>query len=171
MMRAVAEGGVLAAAPMREAALAEGALLSHLLLATTQPVSPPPPLGSVPIDLCPLICAHWFPNNCFVPLPLTSAHWSLDKSLPTCSCIPLYKPVFKYASKHISIQVKMFVAGQQSSVTISTAQTIHSVSSATCGHFEIAEIFITVYVTQDVLPVCTKDKTNFHCSVHMHDDV
>jgi len=38
MMRAVAEGGVLAAAPMREAALAEGALLSHLLLATTQPV-------------------------------------------------------------------------------------------------------------------------------------
>ena len=39
MMRAVAEGGVLAAAPMREAALAEGALLSHLLLATTQPVT------------------------------------------------------------------------------------------------------------------------------------
>ena len=39
MMRAVAEGGVLAAAPMREAALAEGALLSHLLLATTQPVA------------------------------------------------------------------------------------------------------------------------------------
>ncbi|KAL0042756.1 hypothetical protein WJX79_009797 [Trebouxia sp. C0005] len=37
MMRAVAEGGVLAAAPMREAALAEGSLLSHLLLATTQP--------------------------------------------------------------------------------------------------------------------------------------
>ncbi|KAL0040215.1 hypothetical protein WJX77_000548 [Trebouxia sp. C0004] len=36
MMRAVAEGGVLAAAPMREAALMEGALLSHLLLATTQ---------------------------------------------------------------------------------------------------------------------------------------
>ena len=39
MMRAVAEGGVLAAAPMREAALAEGALLSHLLLACTQQVS------------------------------------------------------------------------------------------------------------------------------------
>ena len=39
MMRAVAEGGVLAAAPMREAALAEGALLSHLLLATTQQVN------------------------------------------------------------------------------------------------------------------------------------
>lgn len=39
MMRAVAEGGVLAAAPMREAALAEGALLSHLLLASTQQVS------------------------------------------------------------------------------------------------------------------------------------
>ena len=38
MMRAVAEGGVLAAAPMREAALAEGALLSHLLLACTQQV-------------------------------------------------------------------------------------------------------------------------------------
>lgn len=52
MMRAVAEGGVLAAAPMREAALAEGALLSHLLLACTQqvplrhstpPTSPPRP--------------------------------------------------------------------------------------------------------------------------------
>lgn len=39
MMRAVAEGGVLAAAPMREAALAEGALLSHLLLACTQQVA------------------------------------------------------------------------------------------------------------------------------------
>ena len=39
MMRAVAEGGVLAAAPMREAALAEGALLSHLLLASSQQVS------------------------------------------------------------------------------------------------------------------------------------
>ena len=39
MMRAVAEGGVLAATPMREAALAEGSLLSHLLLATTQPVN------------------------------------------------------------------------------------------------------------------------------------
>lgn len=39
MMRAVAEGGVLAAAPMREAALAEGALLSHLLLACTQQVT------------------------------------------------------------------------------------------------------------------------------------
>ena len=38
MMRAVAEGGVFAAAPMREAALAEGALLSHLLLACTQQV-------------------------------------------------------------------------------------------------------------------------------------
>ena len=38
MMRAVAEGGVLAAAPMREAALADGALLTHLLLAVTQQV-------------------------------------------------------------------------------------------------------------------------------------
>lgn len=38
LMRAVAEGGVLAAAPMREAALVEGALLSHLLLALTQQV-------------------------------------------------------------------------------------------------------------------------------------
>lgn len=39
MMRAVAEGGVLAAAPMRGAALADGALLTHLLLAVTQQVS------------------------------------------------------------------------------------------------------------------------------------
>ena len=39
LMRAVAEGGVQAAAPMREAALAEGALLSHLLLAITQQVT------------------------------------------------------------------------------------------------------------------------------------
>lgn len=40
IMRAVAEGGVLAAAPMRGAALADGALLTHLLLAVTQQVSP-----------------------------------------------------------------------------------------------------------------------------------
>lgn len=33
VMRAVAEGGASAAAPMREAALAEGALLTHLLAA------------------------------------------------------------------------------------------------------------------------------------------
>jgi DNAJ protein RME-8 N-terminal len=33
IMRAVAEGGTAAAAPMREAALAEGAMLHHLLLA------------------------------------------------------------------------------------------------------------------------------------------
>lgn len=43
MMRAVAEGGVLAAAPMREAALADGALLTHLLLAVTQQVRFPGP--------------------------------------------------------------------------------------------------------------------------------
>ena len=38
VMRAVAEGGASAAAPMREAALAEGALLTHLLAALSTQV-------------------------------------------------------------------------------------------------------------------------------------
>ena len=37
LMRAVAEGGAEAAQPMREAALAEGAILQHLLRAVSQP--------------------------------------------------------------------------------------------------------------------------------------
>ena len=63
VMRAVAQGGVLAAAPMREAALAEGALLSHLLLAVTQQVSHP--------TTCHL---HAQP----LPLHSSSQHWQGD---------------------------------------------------------------------------------------------
>jgi len=38
IMRAVAEGGAAAAGPLREAALAEGAMLHHLLVAVTAQV-------------------------------------------------------------------------------------------------------------------------------------
>ena len=40
IMRAVAQGGASAAAPMREAALKEGAMLHHLLTATSGQVNP-----------------------------------------------------------------------------------------------------------------------------------
>ncbi len=39
IMRAVAEGGASAAAPLREAALTEGAMLHHMLVAVSSPVS------------------------------------------------------------------------------------------------------------------------------------
>lgn len=45
VMRAVAEGGASAAAPMREAALAEGALLTHLLAAVSGQVQHTPSPG------------------------------------------------------------------------------------------------------------------------------
>jgi hypothetical protein len=39
IMRAVAEGGASAAAPLREAALTEGAMLHHMLVAVSSAVS------------------------------------------------------------------------------------------------------------------------------------
>lgn len=39
LMRAVAEGGAAAAGPLREAALSEGAMLHHLLVACTAQVT------------------------------------------------------------------------------------------------------------------------------------
>ena len=52
LMRAIAEGGASAAAPMREAALAEGAVLLHLSLGLAAKVGP----VYVCSVMCPLIC-------------------------------------------------------------------------------------------------------------------
>jgi len=48
IMRAVAEGGASSAAPMREAALGEGAMLHHLAIAVAGKAS-----GSLSLSWCP----------------------------------------------------------------------------------------------------------------------